>query len=120
MDWFERFAKVVEGLDPIIEGVAGLVFPEAPVVAKAVKYGIGLVKDAEQAWGGGQGPVKKGFVMRGANDFVTGLLDCSTGGQKETLQKFAPFMSALVEGIVAGTKMVGVRYDDEVMTADGT
>lgn len=113
MDWFEKFAKVVAGLDPIIEGIATLVFPETPIVAKAVKYGIGLVSDAQQAYGDGSGTIKKDFVMKGANDFMSGLLDVSTGGQKDTLEKFAPFMSTIVEGVVAGTKLVGVKYDDE-------
>jgi hypothetical protein len=118
MNWFEKFTKVVEGLDPIIEGVVAFTFPEEPVVAKAVKYGVRLVKDAEEAWGGGQGALKKSFVMKGAGDFLGGLVDCSTGGQRETLEKFMPFMSAVVEGVVEGTKLVGVHYDDEGAAQD--
>ncbi|HEY3276387.1 MAG TPA: hypothetical protein VGJ94_07180 [Syntrophorhabdaceae bacterium] len=118
MNWFEKFAKVVDGLDPIIEGLAAFAFPEAPVVAKAVKYGVTLVKDAEEAWGGGQGPLKKGFVMKGAGDFLRGLVDCSTGGQRATLEKFVPFMSAVVEGVVEGTRLVGVAYDEETPATD--
>jgi hypothetical protein len=112
MDWFTRFLKVVEGLDPVIEAVAAMVFPENPLAAKAAKYGIGLVRDAEAAWGRGKGPVKKEFVMKGASDFLSGLIDCSTGGQKDTLMRFTPFMNALVDGVVAGTNGVDTPEGD--------
>ena len=107
MDWLESFAKVAEGLDPVIEAAATLFFPEVPAVAKAVSYGVRLIEDAHKAYEAGQGPMKKDFVMQGAADFLAGLIDCSEGHGSETFHRFAPFMSAVIEGVLEGVHAVG-------------
>jgi hypothetical protein len=105
MNFFKGLASVVCGLAPILGAVASIVFPgggaAVTIGTKVLGALPGLINSAEQAFGDGSGPIKKQFVMEGAQKIVETMQNISTGGQKETWDAIAPLTSTVVDGIVA-------------------
>ena len=113
MDFFKKLAGVLTGIEPLLEVAAGLVFPGSQVAVMAVKYGVGMIGDAEKAIGDGNGPVKLAYVNKAANDFVAGYKaaggEITVNGQEINVE---PLMTTVVNSIIAGTKALGVQYDE--------
>jgi hypothetical protein len=100
--FFSKLGAVMKGVFPILAGVAGFFFPQIPIAGKIISALPGLITAAEGAFGDGTGPIKKAYVMDGAEQIVATMTDLSTGGQKELWEKIAPLTSTIVDGIVAG------------------
>ena len=113
MDFFKGFAKVVTGLAPILTAVAGLVFPGSTLAVGVAKAIPDLISSAEKAIGDGNGPIKKQYVMEGAEKLVEAMKEVSTGGQKETWEDIAPFASAITDGICSAVKAVNSDLIDD-------
>lgn len=104
MDFFKKLGAVVCGLAPVLGAVATIVFPAGgaavAIGTKIIGALPGLITAAENAFGDGTGPVKKQYVMEGAEKIVATMADVSTGGQKETWEKLQPFTSTIVDSII--------------------
>lgn len=113
-DFFKKLGAVMKGVLPILSGVAGFFFPQIPIAGKILAALPGLIDSAENAFGDGTGPIKKQYVMEGAEKIVATMSDLSTGGQKETWEQIAPLTSTIIDGIVAGVNSLAgeVVIDD--------
>lgn len=116
-DFFKKLGQVMQGVIPILSGIATFFFPEIPIAAKILAALPGLIDSAENAFGDGTGPIKKAYVMDGAEKLVAAMGDISTGGQKDTWETIAPFTSSIVDGIVAGVNSLAGEavIDDSVL-----
>lgn len=128
MDFFKKLGAVVCGLAPVLSAVATIIFPGGgaalAIGTKILGALPGLITAAENAFGDGTGPIKKQYVMEGAEKIVQTMSDVSTGGQKETWNTLAPLTSTIVDSIITaanGLSESPVFTDDnyEKMKAGG-
>ena len=115
MEWFKRLSQIVTAVAPILSTVATFFFPQIGIASKILSALPGLIGAAEMAYGDGQGPLKKEYVLDGAERLVDAMSDVSTGGQKETWDSLKPVTGQLIDGIVAA---VNALAPDTITTAD--
>jgi hypothetical protein len=113
MNFFKKLGQVVKGIAPVLAGVASVFLPGIAIAPKILAALPGLISSAENAFGDGTGPIKKQYVMEGAERIVATMTDVSTGGQKETWEAIAPLASTIVDGIIAGTKIIDEDLFDD-------
>jgi len=106
MTWFSKLVKVVTGIAPLLSVAAGFFLPGSTILAKVLTSLPGLIGAAENAFGDGTGPIKKQYVMEGAQKIVATMADISTGGQKETWEAIAPFTDGVIDAIVLGVNTI--------------
>lgn len=114
-DFFKTLGKVVFGLGSVVLTV----FPEIGVPKKIVDALPGMIAAVEAM--GGDGPVKKEAVLKGAELLAETGSELSTGGQKETWEeKVKPNVGKLVDAIVAGVNQARPGTIDETPAAAAT
>lgn len=113
-DFFKKLAQVVRGIAPLLVTAAGFFLPGSTVLPKVLTALPGLISSAEAAFGDGTGPIKKQYVMEGAQKIVQTVAAASTGGQKETWESIAPYTDGIIEAIVLGVNTVAEQpvFDD--------
>lgn len=106
----------LSGIAPLLT-LFGVAIP--PLAIAAVPATIALMGAAENALGDGTGPLKKQAVTAGMTAFAGTMQAASTGGQKETWDKFTPEVTgALIDTIAAVANSVAVASNSEPVFDD--
>lgn len=101
MTWLRKSSKVVSVVAPTLSAIATFFFPKITIAPKILSALPGLINAAEEAYGNGQGPLKKEFVLQGAEKLVDVLADVSVDNKKAIWETMKPVTGQVVDGIVA-------------------